>query len=126
MNKKVAKIPEAGLEAVRLYRDVAIQQKIVEFLVPMYEQARIDEQKDVPVILVLDKAVPPEKKARPKRFIIVVVWNIVGFILSVLFIFGREAAKRLQQAGKTTKLSQEVKGTAFYRKFFVKRGEERA
>ncbi len=36
----------------------------------MYEQAKVEEQKDVPVILVLDKAVPPKRKAKPKRLII--------------------------------------------------------
>jgi tyrosine-protein kinase Etk/Wzc len=82
MNRKLATMPQTGLQSFRLYRDVAIQQKIVEFLIPIHEQAKIDEQKDVPVLLVLDRAVVPEKKVRPQRLLIVTL----AFFLS-LFAF---------------------------------------
>ena len=63
IEKMLAGIPMSGLRSFRLYRDVAINQKIVEYLVPLYEQAKIQEAKDTPSILVLDKSVPPEKKS---------------------------------------------------------------
>lgn len=90
LGKKIATFPEAGIESFRLYRDVAIQQKVVEFLVPLFEQAKIDEQKDVPVILVLDKAVPPEKPFKPSRRLVVFVGFIVGVFLSFLVITVKE------------------------------------
>jgi uncharacterized protein involved in exopolysaccharide biosynthesis len=80
LEKKIAGIPGIGIESLRLYRNVAIQQKIIEFLVPLYEQAKINEQKDVPVLLVLDRAVPAEKKAKPQRMLIV----FLAFLLAVL------------------------------------------
>jgi tyrosine-protein kinase Etk/Wzc len=80
LEKKIAGIPGIGIESLRLYRNVAIQQKIIEFLVPLYEQAKINEQKDVPVLLVLDRAVPPERKAKPQRMLIV----FLAFSLTVL------------------------------------------
>ncbi|MBI4547207.1 MAG: hypothetical protein HY707_04450 [Ignavibacteriae bacterium] len=86
LDKKLSAIPEAGVESFRLYRTIAIQQKIVEYLVPLYEQAKIDEQKDVPVILVLDKAVPSEKKTRPKRLFIIASTFLSSSVLSVLIV----------------------------------------
>jgi len=87
LNKKVSGIPETGIQSLRLYRDAAIQEKILEFLVPIYEQAKIDEQKDVPVILVLDRAVPAEHKTKPHRLLIVFLSGTLSFFLFVLLTF---------------------------------------
>ncbi len=38
---------------------------------PMYEQAKVEEQKSIPTIMVIDKAVPPELKYSPKRSVII-------------------------------------------------------
>jgi len=84
LSKKLSTFPELGMGAMRLYRDVLIQQKIMEFIIPLYEQARIEEQKDVPVVLVLDKAVPAEKKARPKRMLLVASVFLSSAILAVI------------------------------------------
>jgi uncharacterized protein involved in exopolysaccharide biosynthesis len=94
LERKLQQFPEAGLTSFRLYRDVAIQQKIVEILLPMYEQVKVDEQKDVPVLLVLDRAVAPEKKDRPKRLVIVGLTLLGSIILNALFIFSYEPARR--------------------------------
>jgi len=87
LGKKLGTFPEAGLESFRLYRNVAIQQKIVEYLIPLYEQAKINEQKDVPVLLVLDKAIPPEKKDKPKRSLIVLLVALVTAVFSIAAVF---------------------------------------
>jgi uncharacterized protein involved in exopolysaccharide biosynthesis len=91
LNKKISTIPQIGLKSFRLFRDVTIQQKILEFLVPIYEQARIEEQKNVPVLLVLDKAVPAEKKSKPKRSLIVLLasgLSLFSFILLAFLLHG--------------------------------------
>lgn len=94
ISKKLNSFPEIGIESLRLYRDVAIHQKILEFLVPLHEQAKIDEQKDVPVILVLDKAVPAERKDKPKRSLIVALAAVGALVLSLLFVFSYDFALR--------------------------------
>lgn len=83
LTKKVATIPETGVRSMRLLREVLIHQKLLEFLVPLYEQAKIDEQKEVPVLLVLDKAVPAERKASPKRSMIVLSALLFAFLGSI-------------------------------------------
>jgi len=87
LSKKLSTFPEIGLEGVRLYREVITQEKILEFLLPIYEQARIDEQKDVPVLLVLDKASPPQRKAKPQRVLIIIAVTFLSFTFLVLAVF---------------------------------------
>ena len=79
-------IPEVGMQYVRLKRDFEIQTQILEFLYPLYEQAKIDEQKDIPVVLSLDKAVPAERKSSPKRAIIVAVTFLLSLFLSIIWV----------------------------------------
>jgi tyrosine-protein kinase Etk/Wzc len=95
LNKKIFGIPRTGLKSFRLYRDAMIEQKIVEFLVPIYEQAKIDEQKDVPVLLVLDKAVPAERKSKPQRSLIVFISSFFAFTVSILVVFLFHGIQRL-------------------------------
>ncbi len=73
--------PDLGLKYARLYRDVKMQEKIMEFLLPQYEQAKIQEQKDTPTIQLLDPANRPIKRSKPKRSILVLA---VGF-MSIVF-----------------------------------------
>ncbi len=79
ISKKLSSFPQTGVEGFRLYREIMIQQKILEFLLPLYEQAKINEQKDIPVLLVLDKAAPAIEKSKPKRSIVVLVVFFISF-----------------------------------------------
>jgi uncharacterized protein involved in exopolysaccharide biosynthesis len=87
IEKKLSTFPQIGISTLRMYRDVITQQKILEFLLPIFEQAKINEQKDIPVLLVLDKAIPAERKSKPQRALIVfITWSLSLFI-SVMFVF---------------------------------------
>jgi tyrosine-protein kinase Etk/Wzc len=99
LNKKISTIPQIGLKSFRLFRDVAIQQKILEFLIPIYEQARIEEQKDVPVLLVLDKAVPAEKKSKPKRSLIIFLASFLALTFSILLAFLLQGIEIMEGTG---------------------------
>jgi tyrosine-protein kinase Etk/Wzc len=66
-------LPKKALEYFRLYRSVKLYTKMLEFVVPLYEQAKFDERKDVPILQVIDKAVPPEKKSFPPRSVLSLV-----------------------------------------------------
>ena len=99
LNKKISTIPQIGLKSFRLFRDVAIQQKILEFLIPIYEQARIEEQKDVPVLLVLDKAVPAEKKSKPQRSLIIFLASFLALTFSILLAFLLQGIEIMEGTG---------------------------
>jgi uncharacterized protein involved in exopolysaccharide biosynthesis len=109
-------VPEIGAEYIRRYRDFEIQNRMLEFLVPLYEQAKIDEQKDTPVVLVLDNAVPPERKAQPRRSLIVLINMSLALIFSLAWVFAREIYDREKDSNpKVSAITEEIKRGAFYR-----------
>ncbi|MBA4311482.1 MAG: hypothetical protein C0417_02520 [Chlorobiaceae bacterium] len=61
------KLPRASVDFLRLYREVELNNMLLEFVVPLYEQSKIEEKKDYPVLQVIDYAVPPAKKSFPPR-----------------------------------------------------------
>jgi tyrosine-protein kinase Etk/Wzc len=91
-----AKTPEIGLEYLRHYREVEIQGKLLELLFPLYEQARIEEQRDTPSVLILDNAIPAEKASRPKRLIITLLATLGAFVLTCIAAFVWDAFVRMQ------------------------------
>ncbi len=115
IDQKLDKIPQTGIASLRLYRSVVINQKILEYVLPLYEQARINEQKDVPVILVLDKAKAPEKRFKPKRALIVAISCTAALLISLFVIALSEAADRKK---KDSRIQEAFGGDFSWRTFF--------
>ena len=88
------KLTEAGLEYVRKLREVKYHETVFELLARQYEAAKLDEARDAVLIQVLDKAVPPERKSKPRRSLIVIVTALATGLLAVLLAFVREARER--------------------------------
>ena len=86
LNSKVVKFPEIGIRSLQLYREVLIQQKIMELVIPLYEQARVNENKDIPVAYLLDTAVPAERPDRPKRVFILGISFFLGMVIAFTII----------------------------------------
>ena len=78
---------------LRLQRDVEIHSKILVFLLPVYEQAKIEENRDTPTILILDKPYVADRKKKPKRLTMVVVLTFLGFISSLTFYMVKDKFK---------------------------------
>lgn len=85
---------QRGLENIKMLRDVKYYQMLYELLVKQYEAARLDEAKDSSIIQVLDPALEPERKFKPKRSIIVVLSFFSALVLAVLMAFFFEAKQR--------------------------------
>lgn len=79
-------LPFATTEYIRLMKDVEIHRALLEFLYPQYEQARLQEAKDEPTLMVLDYPKVPEWKAKPKRSIIVFAAGLFSLLLSSAWI----------------------------------------
>ena len=79
-------LPELGLQFVRLFREVKLQEKLQEFLLPVYEQTKIEEAKNSATVQILDKAVPPVKRTSPKRTITVLFMGFLSLIFSFIWI----------------------------------------
>ena len=78
-------------------RQVEIRQEVYLTLRREYETARIEEVNDTPVITVVDPAVPPERKSKPKRILLASVALFLGAIVGVSWAFGAEYLERMRQ-----------------------------
>lgn len=84
-------LPEKAKIYIRYYRDVEILNKIMEFIVPLYEQAKIEEQKSIPVFQIIDHGIRPEKKAYPPRTLFAALTAFIVAIITMLVILIRES-----------------------------------
>jgi uncharacterized protein involved in exopolysaccharide biosynthesis len=82
----VGKLPQAGLEYLRKYREVKYHESLYEALAKQYEAARLDEAKAAPLIQVIDNAVIPERKSWPPRLLIVLISCVLAVLSSSLWI----------------------------------------
>lgn len=92
-----AKTPELGLELARRIRNLKIQEIIFELLTQQHEQEKISEARNTPTVVVLDKAITPTKKSRPKRALIVALSALLSIFFSIFLIFVKEHVKRLKE-----------------------------
>jgi uncharacterized protein involved in exopolysaccharide biosynthesis len=90
-----ARVPEAGLQFIRKFRDMKYQETMFELLAKQYEIARLDEAKDAQVIQVLDYAVAPDKKSKPRHFLLAVIGAAIVGVVTFGFALVREFAARL-------------------------------
>ena len=80
------RVPEMGLEYLRKFRQLKYNETVFELLSKQYELAKLEEARDAVVIQVIDRAVPPERKARPHRSRIVLLPTVIVFFFSVLVV----------------------------------------
>ncbi len=88
--------------AVKSYRDIKAREAMMGVLVAQYESARVDEAKEGPLIQQVDVALPPERKSKPKRAIIVLVSAFAGLFLGVLVAFVRRAMRKASENPETS------------------------
>ncbi len=91
-------IPDLQINYIRYYRDLEIQNRTLKFVYPIVEQARIDEQKNMPTVLIIDDAFVPQKKHSPKRSFIVLGVGFFSFwILLALILRGEKVLSRKEK-----------------------------
>jgi tyrosine-protein kinase Etk/Wzc len=90
-------VPEVGLEYVRRVRDVKYNEAIFEVLAKQFEIAKIDEAKDSATIQVLDKAVEPDRKSKPKRAVLVLLSAVISGFLAMCWAFAKEWADSVKR-----------------------------
>ncbi len=103
------RLPEVGIEYIRKLRDLKYNETLYELLTKAYEAARLDEARDAVIIQVVDKAIPPDKRAKPKRTLMVIVATFVGFFLSVFIAFILEWRNRALENSEDRKRLDAIK-----------------
>lgn len=73
---------DVTVQYFKYYTEYETYSKVKAFLLPMLEEARLDESKQVKNLYVIDEAIPALKKDKPRRSVIV----IGSFLAAVVFI----------------------------------------
>lgn len=76
--------PKIILNYFRLRRNVEIQNKILMTLIPLLEQAKIEENRETPTVLILDNPNVPDKKSKPKRLYIILFSTFIVFMITYM------------------------------------------
>lgn len=77
-------------ELQKLESEYQLQQSILINLASEYNNNKIKLNRDTPIFSVIDEVSIPNVKSAPKRFSIVVLYSIVGLIISLIYILLRE------------------------------------
>lgn len=82
----LSKVPDLARRFADLYRDREIVEKVLLYLETQRHQEFIQEEKDTPVIEILDYAYKPIKKSAPQRSLMLILGTIIFFIFTSIFI----------------------------------------
>ncbi len=83
-------VPELGMELAKLLREVKIQNEVYLLLQQQYYKERIQENRDLPTIEVLDEAIPPIKASAPRVIFSTMLSGIFIFLLVSLYFVLKE------------------------------------
>jgi uncharacterized protein involved in exopolysaccharide biosynthesis len=103
------KIPEAGLEHLRKFRDVQYYQTLFELLAKQYELAKAQEAGESGPIQILDRAIVPDKKSKPSRLLIILLAGILAGMAAIVAAFVLEARERAQRDPDQCRLLEELR-----------------
>ena len=105
----VGNAPSIGVEYIRRLRELKTQEALYEQLTKQFEMAKINEARDSSSIQVLDEAVTPLRKSKPKRSLIVILSAVTAFFCSIFLVFIKEYLAKLSP--EDSAMLSEMKGT---------------
>lgn len=76
------------------YKEFKYQETLLDLFARQYELARVDEAREGAIVQVVDSAVPPERKSRPRRAVIAVVTTLVSGVLLLGWLLVRASVAR--------------------------------
>jgi len=95
-----SEVPELGVQYARLLRGFKVQETLFELLSKQHELAKLSEAKSTSTIQVIDEAVAPDRKSKPKRALIVILATLAAGFAGILLAFVREYAGRMSEGDR--------------------------
>ncbi len=90
----------ARTEEERLRSEYTISMNVYNELAKQLEQAKIQVKEETPVFSVLEPAMVPLEKSKPKKTLILIIWIFLGGIVGTGIVFGKEFTKDLKKQWK--------------------------
>jgi tyrosine-protein kinase Etk/Wzc len=108
-----SKMSGRGAEYVARLRDFKYQETLFELIAKQYELARLDEAREAALIQVVDSAIPPDLKSKPRKAMIAIMTTLITFVLTALALFVRQGIRKAagdpRMAAKLAQLHQSVR-----------------
>ena len=89
------KVPIQAIDYYKYFINIEIENKILEFLTIQLEQSKIEETKIVSNIVLLDSAVPPQRKFKPKRMSYLLSIIVLNMFLTFYYLRYKEKLFKL-------------------------------
>jgi len=86
----------ARTEEVRLQGDYTIAMNVYNELAKQLEQAKIQVKEETPVFSILEPAMVPSERSKPKKPMIVFIWLFLGGIVGTGMVFGKVYLKEIK------------------------------
>jgi len=86
---------QPGEDYVANYRNFKYQEALYELLAKQFELSKLDEAKEGAIIQVIDTAIAPEKKSKPKRGVLAVLTTLATFIILLAGLLVRDSIARI-------------------------------
>lgn len=77
-------------ELERLQSKLDIVRSVYQELAVQIEQAKIEVQENTPVFTVIQEPLVPIYRTSPKRFMLLIIWSFIGFILASFIVLIKE------------------------------------
>lgn len=101
-------IPGITNQFAQLSLSLEIQRKVIEFLYPQYQSAKLDELNDISSFEIINHAVPAGLRSRPRRAFIVIVAFALSLFLSSLFAYTYEVLTKTPRKEKIDSFLHEL------------------
>jgi tyrosine-protein kinase Etk/Wzc len=98
IDAEVGRLPGLKEQASRLQLDLEIQRRVYTLLTGQFEEARLEEERSISGVNVLDPARAPTIKSRPRRSLIVLISVAVGLLASAAWVLQRARPRLGPQA----------------------------
>jgi uncharacterized protein involved in exopolysaccharide biosynthesis len=82
---------------VERYRDYKYQETLLTLFRKQYELARVDEGREGQTLEVVDFAVPPERKSKPKKALMAILATFATGFLLLIYVFLRNNLRKLKE-----------------------------
>ncbi|MDR1472216.1 MAG: hypothetical protein LBS75_06810 [Synergistaceae bacterium] len=108
--------PRLGLEYQRRLRDVKFAATMYEIMLKQFEVAKIDESREAMVVQVVDSAMPPDYKFKPKRAKIVAVATLAGLCLGMLWAIWSDYIEAMKKDPEQSQVLEEIRAMFPFRR----------
>lgn len=90
-------LPRVARQYAQIMQEVTVQEELLTYIRPLYEQAIFDEEREVTAVQVIDPATPPVEDSWPPRAVICIVAALSAFLLSIIAVLTYDWFRRNRQ-----------------------------